>query len=248
MTVTTSATNEPSEAMLRRVQGLLAKASDDAATPEESETYMAKATELMAKYGIEQAVLNAAKPAGQREEVTRKRITIPGPYSLEKRTLLHRIARPLGVRDIRLVGAGEKGEQVVIVFGYPSAVEQVEMLFASLTLQAIRDAMRAVIPYYEHKAAWRRTFLEGFASVVGQRLTDMYARTEQEATAATPGTALVLVDRRAAVDTAFAEAFPRIRSSHRNLSGGGRAAGRESGRRADIGQRATGGGRRQVGR
>lgn len=244
--MSTETISRPSDAMLRRVQALLAKASDGAATSEESETYVAKATALMAKYGIEQAMLDAAKPAGQREEVTSKRIVIPGPYAMEKRTLLHVIAKPLGVRDIRIVGLGGKGEQVVHVFGYPSDLEKVDLLFASLTLQAIRDAMRVEIPYYEHRAAFRRTFLDGFARAVGRRLADLYRKTEQEASATAPGTALVLVDRRTAVQKAFEVEYPKVRSSSRNLSGGGYGAGVQAGQRADIGQRAAGGGRRQL--
>ena len=48
--------------MLDKVRKLLAKAEDPACTPAEAEALTAKATELIAKYGIDQAVLAAQRP------------------------------------------------------------------------------------------------------------------------------------------------------------------------------------------
>jgi len=246
---TTDSDASPTSAMLRRVQLLLAKASDSAATPEESETYMAKATELMARYGIEQAMLNADKPEGEREQVTSKQVVIPGPYALDKRTLIHRIAKVFNVRDIRLNGLKPMpGSVVVQLFGFPSDLAQVELMFASLTLQAIRDAMRERVPSWDNTAAFRRTFQVGFADVVGERLVKTYGKVEQEATAATPGTALVLVDRRQQVEQAFTLAFPKTVQGRRRLSGSGGKAGRAAGQRADIGGNKVSGGRVALGR
>jgi hypothetical protein len=44
---------------LDRVRKLLAKAEDDAVTPEEAEALTAKAAELMARYGIDRVRLGA---------------------------------------------------------------------------------------------------------------------------------------------------------------------------------------------
>lgn len=243
-TPTDQTSAEPSEAMLRRVQGLLAKASDDAATPAESETYMAKATELMAKYGIQQAMLDAAKPAGQRETVTHKRIVIEGPYATQKQNLLGWLAKPLRCQAVWHTGRGR--ETAITLFGYPSDLAQVETLYASLLLQAIRDVLNEHVPYYENKAAYRRSFLEGFAAEVSDRVKAIYQRVE---TTDEPGTALVLVDRSKAVTSAVDEMFPKLRSGRRSrLSGGGHGDGRRSAQRADIGQRAAGGGRTAIGR
>lgn len=235
-------------AKLRRIQMLLAKASDPATTPEESETYMEKATELMAKYGVEQAMLDAAKPKGEREAVTQKRVVIPGPYSLDKRVMLDKIATPLNVHTIRLQGVKPSpGATVVIMVGYPSDLEQVESLFASLTLQVIRDAMRAEVPYWDNTAAFRRTFISGFAEVVGRRLAQMYQKVQhEEEQSGAPGTALVLADRHDAVEEAYKAAFPKVRNIRRSLSGSGSHAGREAGRRADLGGNKVGGGRRAL--
>ena len=52
-----------SDPLLARVRKLLAKAEDPACTPAEAEAFTAKATELIAKYGVDQALLSLADPA-----------------------------------------------------------------------------------------------------------------------------------------------------------------------------------------
>ena len=52
--------------------------------------------------------------------------------------------------------------------------------------------------------------------------------------------ALVLTDRTARVDRAYAEAFPQVgRARQTRLSGSGYAAGADAGARADLGGRAV---------
>ena len=48
--------------LLDRVRKLLAKAEDEGCTPEEAEALTAKAAELMARYGIDRALLGALHP------------------------------------------------------------------------------------------------------------------------------------------------------------------------------------------
>ncbi|MFD0784986.1 DUF2786 domain-containing protein, partial [Micromonospora azadirachtae] len=52
-----------SEAMLSKVRKLLAQAEDPACTPAESAAFMSKATELIARYGVDRALLAARDPA-----------------------------------------------------------------------------------------------------------------------------------------------------------------------------------------
>ena len=70
---------------LDTVRKLLAKA-DGAATPAEAEVYTAKAVELMARHGIDEALLGAAAP--YRDEVATCRIPVADPYSAGKARLL----------------------------------------------------------------------------------------------------------------------------------------------------------------
>ena len=55
-------TTETPDKLLDRVRKLLAKAEDASVTPPEAEALTAKAAELMAKYGIDRALLAAARP------------------------------------------------------------------------------------------------------------------------------------------------------------------------------------------
>ncbi|MEV4705532.1 DUF2786 domain-containing protein [Actinoplanes sp. NPDC049316] len=49
--------------LLERVRKLLAKAESPACTPAEAEAFTAEAAELIAKYGVDQALLAGAGPA-----------------------------------------------------------------------------------------------------------------------------------------------------------------------------------------
>jgi hypothetical protein len=55
-----------SEAMLSKVRKLLAQAEDPACTPAEAAAFMAKATELIARYGVDRALLAVRAPASVR--------------------------------------------------------------------------------------------------------------------------------------------------------------------------------------
>jgi hypothetical protein len=107
-------------------------------------------------------------------------------------------------------------------------------------------------------AAYRRSWLHGFAVQVHRRLVSAEQRAERRAEEraeradgdADPptGAAVVLADRRSRVERAYAEAFPSLGRGRRSvLSGSGFAAGAAAGARADLGAGALGG-RRALGR
>jgi hypothetical protein len=52
--------------LLDRVRKLLSKAEDEGCTPHEAEALTAKAAELMARYGIDRALLGALRPETDR--------------------------------------------------------------------------------------------------------------------------------------------------------------------------------------
>ena len=68
-------------AMLDRIRKLLAKA-ERAGTPEEARTYTEKAVELMARHGIDMALLAADDPG--RDEIGLTRVPVTDPYSAGK--------------------------------------------------------------------------------------------------------------------------------------------------------------------
>jgi hypothetical protein len=221
---------------LDTVRKLLAKA-EGAATVPEAETYTAKAVELMARHGIDTALLGAAEPG--RDRIGPQRVDMQDPYSAGKARLLGWTATALGCRwvlhDAR---AGRVG--AVTVFGHASDRERVELLYTSLLLQATGQLVRLRPPGHgESVAAYRRSWLHGFAVEVHRRLTSAEARAAETAAApggAGAGVALVLADRRDRVDRAYAAAFPRLAHARRSaLSGSGFGEGVRAGGRADLG-------------
>jgi Protein of unknown function (DUF2786) len=255
------------------VRKLLAKA-ERAATAAEAEIYTAKAVELMARHGIDQALLAARLGPGarDRDEIAASHIAVADPYSAGKARLLAWTASALRCRAV-LHEAGGGRVAAVTVLGFASDRARVELLYTSLLLQA-SSRLAVLRPEWagESVAAYRRSWLHGFAVRVHQRLveaeTTAAADRDAESTADTaadtaaptaaarsspPGAersvTLVLADRSARVDQAYAEAFPQVgRARRAQLSGSGYTAGVWAGARADLGHRAMPSTRRPTGR
>ncbi|MDN5749086.1 MAG: DUF2786 domain-containing protein, partial [Pseudonocardia sp.] len=117
----------------------------------------------------------------------------------------------------------------------------------SLLLQATSQLVRQRPAHAgESVAAYRRSWLHGFAVEVHRRLTAAEAGAAAQAAATPrpaggPSVALVLADRRERVERAYAEAFPVLGRARRSvLSGSGFGAGTRAGARADLGRGAVG--------
>jgi hypothetical protein len=230
------------------IRKLLAKA-DGAATTAEAEAYTAKAVTLMARHGIDAALLDAT--AAKKETIESRRITITGPYSRDKADLLTWLGGALRCRTV--LHSQAKRIIAVTVVGFASDLERLELLYTSLLLQATRQLVHVAPPWssQESTAAYRRTWFQGFNSVVARRVreaeTQAVEETPEPTGTSTPGVALVLADRKAQVDVALDALFPTLGTAkRRKLSGTGRRAGAQAGLRADIGSKQVGGERRAV--
>jgi len=232
-------TDRDADTMLARVRKLLAKAEDPAATAQEAEVYTAKASELMATYGIDRALLAAADPS--LDIVGDQIITLDSPYAAEKAQLVGQVALALGCRVVRRTRhPGGVKELSVHLFGHRTDLQRTEILFTSLLLQAMRALGRTPVPPWDHPAAFRRSWLSGFSTSVGRRLelAERVAAEQAEDRFAASGTstALVLADRSAAVEVARDATYPDLETaSARRLSGSGKAQGWAAGQRADLG-------------
>lgn len=233
-----------SESLLSRVRKLLVQAEDPGATVGEAEAFNAKAAQLIARYGIDAALLASA--GRTREEIGHRTVTVANPYRRDKAHLLTSVAEPLRCQTVH---SYDPGRYVVRLYGFGSDLERVELLYTSLLLQATRQLVH-VRPgggwcgEYESTAAYRRSWLAGFTTAVYTRLSAAEERAvaEQPATPDGTSTTLVLRDRGDQVDTAVRAAHPGLRTMrHRNLSGSGRVDGYGAGTRADIGARRVGG-------
>ncbi|MFP5021394.1 DUF2786 domain-containing protein [Pseudonocardia phyllosphaerae] len=228
---------------LDRIRKLLAKA-ERAGTPEEAEIYTAKAVDLMARHGVDEALL-AARGSGPpaTDPIAGVRIEIDDPYSGGKARLLGWTAAALRCRWVMHDARAGK-VAAVTVFGFASDRERVELLYTSLLLQAARQLAR-VRPAdpAESVAAYRRSWLYGFAARVHERLREAEAAAVGESGSwagasgdGGPSAELVLADRGDRVDRAYAEEFGDLRRARRpQVSGTGFGHGAAAADRADLG-------------
>jgi hypothetical protein len=215
------------DSLLARVRKLLAKAEDPACTPAEAEAFTAKATQLIAKYGVDQALLAATDPDA--DPVGDRIITIAPPYARDKAGLLAAVAMSLRCRVVHLERQGTARSHL---FGHAADLERVELLFTSLLVQAAHGLAAATVPWGEHHAAFRRSWLVGYTEAVRARLVE----SEQSAATEAPGVELVLVDRTELVEQRRDEVYPRLaRLGPRRLQGTGRRQGYAVGRTANLG-------------
>ncbi|MFC4605445.1 DUF2786 domain-containing protein [Rhodococcus kronopolitis] len=150
--------------VLNKIRGLLAKA-ESTQFVEEAETLTAKAQELMTRYAIDAAVLEAAAP-GATVTVDSRRVHLDSPYVKQKALLLSAIGEANHVAAV----ITERTATVTMV-GAPVDVRQSEMLFTSLLVQATR-AMQVEGDKGSRSTEFRKAFLFGFAVRIGQRLTE----------------------------------------------------------------------------
>ncbi len=230
------ATQAP-DALLDRVRKLLAKAEAEGVTPAEAQALTAKAAELMAKYGIDLALLAADRP--ETDTPADRLITIENPWGREKAHLLAGLASALRCQCVLLASAS--GSRVH-VFGYASDIDRTDVLYTSVLLQMWHGLAGARVPEWSRSPrAWRRSWLLGYASAVVSRVR----AAEHNAVAAavrptTPGsdrTALVLADRSLVIRGHAERAYPVTRKARVTYSGSGYGDGYAQGQRADIGGR-----------
>jgi hypothetical protein len=233
----------PVDPMLDKIRKVLAKAEDPACTPQEAELFTAKATELIAKYGIDRAMLAATDKTSDRPGD--RIIVVDAPFALDKVDLLVAIAEPLRCANVTRTRYPDGAKQLSVhLFGYQSDLERVELLYTSLLVQSANALAATRAPWGESVAAWKRSFLAGFSAAIYRRLKDaeQRAQAQAETTCAAggkqggPSVALVLVDRQAVVEKAKADAYPKLKNAApRRLSGDGIDAGYRAGQRANLG-------------
>jgi len=231
---------------LQKIRGLLAKAEDPATTPEEAEAYFAKAAELMAKYGIEQAMLADADP--ELDRPADRVIVVQGTYANDRIYLLGYITDALNCHGVAI--DKRAGRTEIHLFGYESDLDRVELLFTSLLLQMFNGMRHGRPAPGESTVTYRKSWVAGFILTIHKRLQEIEARARQEAPASTSGRSaeLVVADRKTVVLARFNAAYPDARADGRQKrrAGTGFRSGEEAARRADLGQTRVGQKRRAL--
>lgn len=190
---------------LDRIRALLAKA-ESTTFPEEAETYTAKAQELMARHSIDAALIDAAAGASSAAPAG-VRIAVDPPYEMAKSILLDEVARANRCRSV-----WSKALAVCTVFGFPTDLELVELLYTSLLVQAT-TAMTAEGSRDDRSStrSFRQAFLTAYATRIGERLAGAAERAGREAAAELGGSLLpVLAARDEAVQERFRATFPNL--------------------------------------
>ncbi|MFC9517666.1 DUF2786 domain-containing protein [Nocardiaceae bacterium NPDC056970] len=213
--------------VLNKIRGLLAKA-EATEFVEEAETFTAKAQELMTRYAVSAALLHAAAPGSP--TVRSRRIHLDNPYVKEKVHLLTAIGDANRVRTVWFDRFG-----IATVVGSPVDLDQVDLLFTSLLIQATR-AMQESSPRAKRGArttSFRKAFLFGFAVRIGQRLKEAGNRATAdvaaEAEVSVEELLPVLAARSAAVDAEFDRLFPTTKASRsRSVDASGWYAGQSA--------------------
>ncbi|GHF32933.1 DUF2786 domain-containing protein [Streptomyces griseoluteus] len=231
------------EALLGKVRSLLRKAENAGATEEEARVYLAKATELMAKYGIEQAMLDDVT---EPERPVDRIVDLYPPYVKEGRRLLARIGYEMRCRSV--YPGGKANRHRVHLFGFETDIQATEVLFASLRLQMLEGADRADRqhrPEGEDARAYKRSWMLGFIREVtarigaAQQVARAAAEQRTEAEGEGPGgrsVALVLADRTTVVEARLAAQYPKLNKTRpTTFKGTGYWQGVADGRDADIG-------------
>jgi hypothetical protein len=228
--------NEKSSRMLVRIRALLTKA-ESTEFAAEAEALTAKAQALMAAHSIDEALLT--EESGHGYDIRGRRIHVDNPYSLQKVQLLNQVALANRVRAVYHELAGS-----MTVFGLLNDVDQVEMLFTSLLIQATRAMAEAGTTPGSHprSATFRRAFLTGYAVRIGERLIAAV----QETTTSYGGVLVPVLDRQQdAVTEAYERMFPHVvhRKSSRYVDPHGWHAGTEAAESAVLlyGQVGSGG-------
>jgi len=235
-------TPEAPERLLDRVRKLLAKAEAEGVTAAEAQALTAKAAELMAKYGIDRALLAARQP--ETDKPGDRLVEMHNPWGRVQAHLLCGLAAALRCQSILLT---TRTGLRVHLFGYASDLERADVLYTSVLIQMWHGLATSDVPAEAASVrAWRRSWLLGFAAAVIARVRAAEQDAEKSATATpaaagSPGAALVLADRALVIREQVARAYPVTRTARMTYSGSGYGDGYSQGQRADIGAGRVGG-------
>lgn len=252
-----------------KIAALLRKA-ESTPHPEEAETFFTKAAELMSKYGIERAMIDAREGRKADDKYAEEEFVTIGIYRHALYWIdifclwnagceLYEVTRA-GARVID--GRTYKQTRVVVGCGFKSDLERARIMATSLKLQA----MRAESKWWEaneYRYEWdtpgqqhaaRRGFMLAFAQGANSIMAKQEdkAKKEAEAEHGETSVALVLADKKDLVRAEFEKQHPNLRKGRASrMNDGGyeaRAAGYAEGTRADVERPAAGQGNKALGK
>lgn len=227
------------EKITRTIAALLAKA-ESTNHEKERDAFLAKAQELQIKYVVEDSAIRERMGQKKEEIISRKFCEERhGSFIKAKRELINYLARMN--RCMAVIGAKRS---YVEITGYESDVDFVSVMYTSLLLQ-MQSAMARDEVFRsagDPVKTWRTSYAHAWVRRVAARLQDALKASESDAEVSTPGTAIVLRDRRQEVSVAVSARYGKLRQGYKNTatsSYSGYAAGDAAGRRANLNNRGS---------
>ncbi|MYW96018.1 DUF2786 domain-containing protein [Amycolatopsis rubida] len=237
-----------------RVQKLLAKAEDSAATPEEAQIFAAKAAELIAKHNLDAATVRHRE--GKRPEQIRLlefEVSGQGWHGKARASLVYSVAEAHGCSVCTMGNLMNGKPRWVLIMGPAATLKALELLLPSILLQAETQGMAAARAHMDERKGKfdtpananieRRTFFRSYLPAYGAGVAEKIVRSREAMAEKVKGKAgeLVLVTDAERTKAAFEKRYPDLkfgREDKHNIAGA--VAGRRDGRNADTGQAKVG--------
>ncbi|WBQ04931.1 DUF2786 domain-containing protein [Kribbella sp. CA-293567] len=215
----------PNDKMLARIRALLAKA-EATDFPDEAEALSGKAQELMAKFSLDQALVDADPGLDLPDDSGARRIWVETPYVSAKAQLVGAVASANRCRTVSMEQLA-----VVTIVGAELDLQLTELLSTSLLVQANRAMLAAgkhIGRYGESRTrSFRQSFLMAYAQRIGERLQATAEATQAAVPAEDAGRLLPVLSRREEqVEKLFTKLFPDTVTRRTRITNG---AGWEAG-------------------
>lgn len=221
-----------------KIAALLVKAAGTD-NEHEAQIYEAKAMDLMAKYGVEEAAARAEaerrhEPVADRAATSYVVRNYTGKYHDAQQMLLVHIAAALHCETVGFIG---QANHTLMVYGVPQQIERFKVLRGLLVPQMLQGAAKArPLAYHTpgQMRIFRRSWMRGFAIQIHHRI----AGTEKRMLQSAPGAALVLASDHDKAKALAKLEHPKLKYTTSRARGSreGFEQGKEAGRRAQLTQ------------
>lgn len=221
------------DTMTDRVRKLFAKA-ESTTSEHEADALLSKAYDLLAKYGIDEAVAKAGAGTDS-SEIGQWTFEPRGAYKYDQIILVNQIANSLHCSAIRL------NKSVLRVYGAKRHLDRVELLAGMLVAYMLATAGKATAPVGIRTVTYRKSVMMGFIVTVTDRLVES-ERGATQATADSTGTEIVLASDSRRAAAALAQDYPSTsRGGAARRSQAGFDAGAAAASNIDLGGQRVGG-------
>lgn len=240
------------ESIIQKVQLLLAHAGGTE-NPSEQSLYIQKAQELMTRYAIEEADLEANMKPEDRKKPIMVETTIWGDYLPQLRSFFNALA--LQNRCKLVYGSTCKRTEgsptcKIWLFGSEVDIDYTRHLYRTLRDQCFQEMRKTKVPSWEAARAFRINFIMGFRGMIISRLKQAEAHTfssaapeTQVASSSVQNFQLMTITRSAEIEKLVKESIGTTHTTRLSSPSSfrGAEAGRNAGAKATISRGAVSG-------